>query len=257
MKAMILAGGFGTRLSEETETRPKPMVEIGGRPILWHIMRLYADHGINEFIVCLGYKAHYIKKFFLDYSSTLSDFTIDLASNSVSIHKQRTEDWKITLIDTGLNSMTGGRIKRAIEFMDISETFCLTYGDGLSDLDISASIAFHKNHGKLATVTAVTPPGRFGLLDINDKHEVVGFREKIVSDQYKVNGGFFVLEPPVKNYIKGDATVWEKEPMLKLAKERQIRAWQHDGFWQPMDTLRDKQSLDALWQTGNPPWNRT
>ena len=254
MKAMILAGGFGTRFAEETELKPKPMIEIGGRPILWHIMKLYAHHGIKEFVVCLGYKSEYIKKFFLDYTSTLSDFTVNLSTQGVTIHNQRAEDWKITLIDTGLNTMTGGRIKQAIEFMNISETFCLTYGDGLSDVDISATVKFHKSHGKLATVSAVTPPGRFGVLDINESGEVKGFREKIASDQYRINGGFFVLEPDIVNYIDGPDMIWEQEPMVNLAADKQLQARNHDGFWQPMDTLRDKQTLEKLWKSGTPPW---
>lgn len=256
MKAIILAGGFGTRLAEETDVRPKPMVEIGGRPILWHIMELYSSNGIKDFAICLGYKAEYVKKFFLDYSSTLSDFTINLENQEVLIHKQHTEDWKITLIDTGLHTMTGGRIKRALQFLDIDGTFCLTYGDGLSDVDISASIQYHRDHGKLATVTAVTPPGRFGVLDIDELYNVSGFREKIASDQYRINGGFFVLEPEVKNYILNDITVWERDPLIKLANDRQLKAWNHDGFWQPMDTLRDKQVLEELWSSGNPPWKK-
>jgi len=254
MKAMILAGGFGTRLAEETDIRPKPMVEIGGRPILWHIMQHYAQHGINEFVICLGYKAEYIKKFFLDYSSSLSDFTVDLGTHEVKVHKRRAEDWKVTLIDTGRDTMTGGRIKRAIEGADIKEQFCMTYGDGLSNVDISASIAFHKAHGKLATVTAVTPPGRFGVLDIHNENEVAGFREKIASDQYRINGGFFVLDPKVVNFIEDDATVWEQGPMRGFAEAGELKAWNHDGFWQPMDTLRDKVYLENLWNSGNPPW---
>ena len=251
---MILAGGFGSRLAEETDTRPKPMVEIGGRPILWHIMNLYASYGINDFVICLGYQAHYIKKFFLDYSSGLSDFTVDLATQNVLIHKRRAENWKVTLVDTGLHTMTGGRIKNAFEYLDFNETFCLTYGDGLSNVDISASIDFHRKHGKSATVTAVTPPGRFGILEINERDEVTGFREKIVSDQYRINGGFFVLEPSVKDYITDDTTVWEQGPLKGLALDGQLKAWNHDGFWHPMDTLRDKNHLESLWQAGNPPW---
>ena len=254
MKAMILAGGFGTRLAEETDIRPKPMVEIGGRPILWHIMQHYAQHGVNEFIICLGYKAEYIKKFFLDYASSLSDFTVDLATHEVEIHKRRAEDWKVTLIDTGRDTMTGGRIKRAIQNAGIDEPFCMTYGDGLSNVDISSLIAFHKTHGKLATVTAVTPPGRFGVLNIHGEDKVVGFREKIASDQYKINGGFFVLDPKVKNFIDGDEIVWEQEPLLGLASAGELRAWNHDGFWQPMDTLREKLLLEDLWNSGSPPW---
>lgn len=254
MKAMILAGGFGTRLSEETGVRPKPMVEIGGRPILWHIMNHYSQHGINEFVVCLGYKGEYIKKFFLDYAASLSDFTVDLATHDVEVHKRRAEDWKVTLVDTGRDTLTGGRIKRAIRHVAPNEPFCLTYGDGLSNIDITASIAFHKAHGKLATVTAVTPPGRFGVLDIDNENRVTGFREKIASDQYRINGGFFVLDPKVRDYIEGDETVWEQDPMSRLAAERELLAWDHDGFWQPMDTLRDKLYLESLWDSGNPPW---
>lgn len=251
---MILAGGFGTRLAEETDIRPKPMVEIGGRPILWHIMNRYAEHGINEFVICLGYKAEYVKKFFLEYAPTLSDFTVDLRSHNVQVHNRRAEDWKVTLVDTGVETMTGGRIKRAINYVDLKEPFCLTYGDGLSDVNISASVAFHKSHGKLATVTAVTPPGRFGVLDINDKGYVTGFREKIASDQYRINGGFFVLDPKVVQFIDDDKSIWEQEPMRRLASEGELRAWNHDGFWQPMDTLREKLLLEELWEGGSPPW---
>ena len=256
MQAMILAGGFGTRLAEETDKRPKPMVEIGGRPILWHIMRHYASHGIKDFVICLGYKAEYVKKFFLDYTSSLSDFTVDLSDQQVHVHKRRAEDWKVTLVDTGLNTMTGGRVRRAIEYVDHSKPFCLTYGDGLSDVDISSSIDFHMLHGKKCTVTAVTPPGRFGVLDVNVDNTVLGFREKIASDQYRINGGFFVLDPTVGDYIADDTTVWEQEPMVNLAAEGQIKAWTHDGFWHPMDTLRDKLHLEKLWECGNPPWLR-
>ena len=254
MKAMILAGGFGTRLSEETERRPKPMVEIGGRPIIWHIMNHYSAHGVKEFVICLGYKADYVKKFFLDYGATLSDFTVDLSNQRVEVHKQRAEDWKVTLVDTGGDTMTGGRIKRAISYVEPQAPFCLTYGDGLSDVDISGSIDFHAAHGKLCTVTAVTPPGRFGVLDITPNDDVIGFREKIASDQYRINGGFFVLDPGVKDFITDDSTVWEQEPMQKLADASQMKAWNHDGFWQPMDTLRDKRYLESLWDSGNPPW---
>jgi len=254
MKAMILAGGFGTRLAEETEIRPKPMVEIGGRPIIWHVMNQYSQHGINEFVICLGYKAEYVKKFFLDYAASLSDFTVNLATHDVEVHKRWAEDWKVTLVDTGRETMTGGRIKRAIRHVAANEPFCLTYGDGLSDVDISASIAFHRKHGKLATVTAVTPPGRFGILDIDNEHRVTGFREKIASDQYRINGGFFVLDSKICDYIDGDGTIWEQEPMRQLATEGELRAWDHEGFWQPMDTLRDKMYLESLWDGGNPPW---
>jgi len=254
MKVIILAGGFGTRLTEETEVRPKPMVEIGGRPILWHIMKHYSSHGIDDFIICLGYKSEFIKKFFLDYAQTLSDFTVDLATQEIEVHKQRAENWKITLVDTGIQTMTGGRIKRAIQYLGQNETFCLTYGDGLSDVDITASIKFHQNHGKMATVTAVTPPGRFGILDINQENIVTGFREKIASDQYRINGGFFVLNPDIDNKIDNDKTIWEHEPMRQLANDGELVAWNHDGFWQPMDTLRDKRLLEEIWRRGNPPW---
>jgi glucose-1-phosphate cytidylyltransferase len=254
MKAVILAGGFGTRLSEETSVKPKPMVEIGGRPILWHIMSHYARHNVKDFIICLGYKSEYIKKFFLDYSATLSDFTVDLGSSNINIHHKRAEDWKVTLIDTGLHTMTGGRIKRALEHVNQDEPFCMTYGDGLSNVNITESIKFHKENKKLCTVTAVTPPGRFGVLDVADNKEVVGFREKIASDQYRINGGFFVLDPQIGNYINNDTTVWEDEPLTSLAQDGQVMAFEHDGFWQPMDTLRDKTQLEKLWQSGNPPW---
>ncbi|MGK7659753.1 MULTISPECIES: glucose-1-phosphate cytidylyltransferase [unclassified Marinovum] len=256
MKAVILAGGFGTRLSEETVQKPKPMVEIGGRPIMWHIMRSYAQHGIKEFVICLGYRADYVKKFFLDYAATLSDFTIDLTTQEINVHQQRAEDWSVTLIDTGLNSMTGGRIQRALAYLAPDEPFCLTYGDGLSDVDISASIDFHKSHKKLCTVTAVTPPGRFGVLDLDDQNIVHGFREKIASDQYRINGGFFVMNPGVGHYISGDDTIWEQGPMRDLANDGELMAYEHDGFWQPMDTMRDKSLLEELWQSGTPPWTR-
>jgi len=256
MKALILAGGFGTRLAEETALRPKPMVEIGGYPMLWHIMEHYSRHGIKEFVVCLGYKANYVKKFFIDYSTTLSDFTINLQTNEMFIHSRRSEDWQVTFIDTGLETMTGGSIKRALREANVEDTFCLTYGDGLSNVDIGKSIIFHKQHEKLATVTAVTPPGRFGVLDITENNAVIGFREKFASDVYRINGGFFVLEPQVGEYIEGDRSVWEKEPLNKLATEDQLKAWVHDGFWHPMDTLRDKNILQEMWDTGNPPWKK-
>jgi len=254
MKAMILAGGFGTRLAEETDVRPKPMVEIGGRPIIWHIMKHYAKHGINEFVICLGYKSEYVKKFFLDYSETLSDFTVDLATQGITIHERKAENWKVTLVDTGLNTMTGGRIKRAISYVLPDQIFCLTYGDGLSNVDITGTVKFHKSHGKLATLTAVTPPGRYGVLDIDSHNRVKGFREKITSDQYRINGGFFVLDPKVVDLIDDDQTLWEQGPMTRLAANDELRSWIHDGFWQPMDTLREKILLEELWKSGNPPW---
>mgnify|MGYP006085356411 CR=1 FL=1 len=254
MKAVILAGGFGTRFAEETDVRPKPMVEIGGYPIIWHIMKHYSFHGINEFILCLGYKAEFIKRYFLDYAICQSDFTIDVNTQELSVFKRGSENWKVTLIDTGLNTMTGGRVRRVIQQLGIEDTFCLTYGDGLSNVDITGSINFHKTHRKLATVTAVTPPGRFGVLDIDSEGSVTGFREKIASDQYRINGGFFVLEPEVINFIASDEIIWEDVPMRNLAKQGEIKAWNHDDFWQPMDTLRDKKHLENLWNSGNPPW---
>jgi len=254
MKAIILAGGLGSRLSEETINYPKPMVEIGGRPILWHIMNHYASHGIKEFIICLGYKGDHIKKFFLDYTYNLSDFTINLSEGEVNVHKQKVEDWKVTLLDTGLNTMTGGRIKRVINYFNLNSPFCMTYGDGLSDVNVSSVIDYHKLHGKKCTITAVTPPGRFGMLDIDLENNVNGFREKIASDQYQINAGFFVLDPIVENNIKNDNCIWEQEPMKILAAEGQIKAWKHYGFWQPMDTLRDKNLLQKYWDSGNPPW---
>jgi glucose-1-phosphate cytidylyltransferase len=217
-------------------------------------MQHYAAHGINEFVVCLGYKGDYIKKFFLDYAATLSDFTVDLGTAQVDVHRKRAEDWKVTLVDTGQDTMTGGRVKRAIPYIGDDEAFCLTYGDGLSDVDITASIAFHRSHGKLATVTAVTPPGRFGVLDVRKDASVTGFREKIASDQYQINGGFFVLSPKVAEYVKEDSTIWEAEPMIGLARDNELKAWHHKGFWQPMDTLRDKQYLESIWTKGNAPW---
>jgi glucose-1-phosphate cytidylyltransferase len=254
MKAMILAGGFGSRLAEETDVRPKPMVEIGGRPIIWHIMQHYSKHGIREFVICLGYKAESIKKFFIDYAEILSDFTVDLSDGSVEIHKRKTEDWKVTLVDTGYNTMTGGRVKRAMQYIEPEETFCLTYGDGLANVDITASIKFHESHGKLATVTAITPPGRFGVLDIIDDNCVQGFREKVTTDTYKINGGFFVLNKAVVDFIDGDDCIWEQAPMQRLAVSDELRSWNHNGFWQPMDTLREKILLEELWKSGTPPW---
>lgn len=257
MKAVILAGGFGTRLSEETNLIPKPMVEIGGQPILWHIMQIYSHYGIDDFVICAGYKAKEIKKFFLEYAASLSDFTINLRTQEVQILSHKAENWKVTVIDTGLETMTGGRIKRIISYISSNEPFCLTYGDGLSDVNIGRLIEFHKSHNKMVTVTAVTPPGRFGVLDVQNNNQVVGFREKIASDQYRINGGFFVLDPKVANFIHGDKSIWEEDPMQQLAADGQIMAWNHDGFWQSMDTLREKNILEKLWQTGNAPWLRT
>lgn len=254
MKAVILAGGLGTRLSEETSSRPKPMVEIGSMPIIWHIMKLYTAHGINEFLICLGYKGYVIKEYFANYFLHTSDVTIDVIKNSLEIHQRKSEPWKITLVDTGEDTQIGGRIKRILPYVKKEEAFCLTYGDGVGNIDVGKSIEFHKRHGKLATVTAVQPPGRFGVLELGKSDEVVGFAEKPIGDGGWINGGFFVLSPAVGSYIEGDRTVWEREPMETLAKDGNLVAWRHDGFWKPMDTLRDKRELDALWSSGNAPW---
>lgn len=253
MKAVILAGGLGTRIAEESDTKPKPMVEVGGKPLLWHIMKTYAQHGINDFIICLGYKGYVIKEFFFNYYRHMSDMTIDLKTGDHQILNTQAENWRITLIDTGSETMTGGRLKRVAPYLG-NETFCLTYGDGLSDIDITAEIAFHKKHGKLATVAAVQPPGRFGVLNITKENEVASFEEKPSDEIGWINGGFFVLEPEVISYIDGDQTSWESAPLSNLAKDGQLAAFHHTGFWQPCDTLRDKRALEALWATGNAPW---
>lgn len=253
MKAVILAGGLGTRISEETNLKPKPMVEIGGKPVLWHIMKQYSAHGINEFVICCGYKGYAIKEYFSNYSLHTSDVTFDIQKNTMEVHDKRGEPWKITLVDTGEFSMTGGRIARVSKYIENEECFCLTYGDGVSDVDISASIDFHKSHGKLATLTAVVPPARFGVLEMSGK-QVTSFIEKPRGDGGMINGGFFVLSPEVLKYIDGDDTIWEQRPLQSLATENQLMAFEHDGFWQPMDTLRDKIQLDELWQKGNAPW---
>lgn len=253
MKAVILAGGFGTRFSETTNLIPKPLIEIGSYPILWHIMKLYSFHGIKEFIICLGYKGNKIKRYFSEYSVISSDFKINLKSGCIQTINSPSEDWNINLIDTGLNTMTGGRIKAIEDFLDDNEPFCLTYGDGVGDIDISSLVSFHKKHSKLATVTSVTPPGRFGVLDI-ENDTVLGFREKIASDQYKINAGFFVLSKDVLKLIDGPKTVWENEPMVKLAKLGELKCWQHDGFWMPMDTKRDHDTLEKLWADDDAPW---
>lgn len=255
MKAVILAGGLGTRLSEETSTRPKPMVEIGGKPILWHIMKLYASHGINDFIICCGYKGYVIKEYFANYFMHMSDITFDMRENSMHVHEKRAEPWKVTLVDTGDDSMTGGRLGRVAEHLKDEEAFCFTYGDGVGDIDISASIAFHRKHGKAATLTATFPPGRFGALDIRNR-QVMNFKEKPKGDGAMINGGFFVLSPKVLSLIKGDQTVWEQEPLMQLAEEGELMAFEHDGFWQPMDTLRDKHLLEELWDSGKAPWKK-
>jgi len=251
MKAVILAGGLGTRLSEETVIKPKPMVEIGGKPILWHIMKGYSAHGINDFVICLGYKGYLIKEYFANYFLHQSDVTFDLAHNRMEVHQNSAESWRVTLVDTGEQTMTGGRIKRVARFLD--EDFCLTYGDGVSDVDVGKLIAFHRAQGTLATLTAVQPPGRFGALAMNGQR-ITTFQEKPQGDGAWINGGFFVLSPKVFEHIEGDATVWERGPMERLARDGQMSAFQHRGFWQPMDTLRDKNLLDSLWQSGQAPW---
>ena len=252
MIAVILAGGLGTRLSEETETRPKPMVEIGGRPIIWHIMKIYSAHGINDFIVCLGYKGYVIKEYFSNYFLHMTDVTYDLRHNQTVMHTGRAEPWKVTLIDTGNETMTGGRLRRVRAHLG-DEHFCMTYGDGVADIDIGALVSFHKAHGRDATVTAVLPPGRFGSLEM-DGARVLGFREKPHGDGSWINGGFFVLSPKVVDRVTGDSIVWEREPLEGLARDRQLMAYLHRGFWQPMDTLRDKRHLEELWEAGAAPW---
>jgi glucose-1-phosphate cytidylyltransferase len=253
MKAVILAGGLGTRLSEETQVRPKPMVEIGGRPILWHILKLYSQHGINDFIICCGYKGYVIKEYFANYFLHMSDVTIDMTDNSMQIHQRNVEPWRITLVDTGETTQTGGRIKRIAPYVADSEDFCLTYGDGVADIDITKLIAFHRQSGLIGTVTAVQPPGRFGTLALDGTH-VTSFQEKPMGDGGWINGGFFVLSPRVIDYIRGDDTVWEREPLEGLAADRQLAAYFHEGFWQPMDTLREKNHLEDLWIRGTAPW---
>ncbi|MFW9610526.1 MAG: glucose-1-phosphate cytidylyltransferase [Aquaspirillum sp.] len=255
MKAVILAGGLGTRLSEETSIKPKPMVEIGGKPILWHILKSYSSHGINDFVICCGYKGYVIKEFFANYFLHTSDVTFDIRNNTMEVHEQYAEPWKVTLIDTGENTMTGGRLKRIKRFVQNEEAFCFTYGDGVSDIDITQSIAFHKTHGKLGTMTAVQPPGRFGAIDI-DGERIVSFKEKPQGDGNWINGGYFVLSPKVIDYITSDNTIWEREPMENLARDNQINAFHHHGFWQPMDTLRDRLLLEELWEGGQAPWKK-
>lgn len=253
MKCVILAGGLGTRLSEETVSRPKPMVEIGGMPILWHTMKIYSHYGVNEFIICLGYKGYVIKEYFANYFLHMSDVTFDMQNNQMTVHNQHAEPWKVTLVDTGDESMTGGRLARVKEYVKDEEAFCFTYGDGVSDVDISRLIQFHKNHGKLATLTAVAPPGRFGALDIQNGM-IKSFKEKPKGDGALINGGFFVLSPKVIDLIDGDKCVWEQQPLEHLAKDGELMAFNHDGFWQPMDTLRDKIHLEELWQNNQAPW---
>ncbi|MCW1429341.1 glucose-1-phosphate cytidylyltransferase [Novosphingobium sp. JCM 18896] len=250
-KAVILAGGLGTRLGEETSLRPKPMVEIGGMPILWHIMKIYSAHGVNDFVVCLGYKGYMIKEFFANYFLHAADVTIDLAQNSLEVHEKRSEPWKITLVETGAETQTGGRLKTVRKYLADDEPFLMTYGDGVSSVDVTAQLAFHKAHGRKSTITAVAPPGRFGALEF-DGDKVTAFREKPAGDGGLINGGFFVLEPSVIDLIDAPETLWEKEPMETLAASGEMVAWRHEGFWQPMDTLRDKQNLEQLWQDGAP-----
>jgi glucose-1-phosphate cytidylyltransferase len=256
MKVVILAGGLGTRLSEETASKPKPMVEIGERPILWHIMKLYSHYGFNDFVICLGYKGYVIKEYFSNYFLHMSDVTFDMARNAMEVHRKAAEPWRVTLVDTGADTQTGGRIKRVAEHVG-AETFMVTYGDGVADVDLGRLLEFHRSHGKLATVTAVQPLGRFGALDIDDDDDaaVRAFQEKPVGDGAWVNGGFFVLEPPVLDRIAGDDTAFEREPVTSLAADDQLRAYRHHGFWQPMDTLRDLRALEQLWGTGKAPWS--
>lgn len=255
MKAVILAGGLGTRLSEETSTRPKPMVEIGGKPILWHIMKMYSHYGICDFVICCGYKGYVIKEYFANYFLHMSDVTFDMKANTLEVHEKRAEPWKITLVDTGDESMTGGRLGRVAEYVKDEEAFCFTYGDGVSDIDIASSVSFHRQHGKWATLTATYPPGRFGALDIQNQ-QVMNFKEKPKGDGAMINGGFFVLSPKVLSYIKDDQTIWEQAPLMKLAEDGQLMAYEHQGFWQPMDTLRDKYLLEELWTSGAAPWKK-
>lgn len=253
MKCVILAGGLGTRLAEETVRIPKPMVEIGGRPILWHIMKIYGANGINDFVVCLGYRGYVIKEYFANYFMHMSDVSFDLSSGDMQIIRNTSEPWRVTLIDTGQQTMTGGRLGRVMPWLGEDEAFCMTYGDGVGDVDIRGSIAFHRAHGRLATVTAVPPPRRFGQLRI-EGDRVADFSEKPVGDGGLINGGFFVLSPKVAGYLDGDETVWEQAPLRRLAAEDQLRAWEHKGFWQPMDTVRERQELEEHWAAGNAPW---
>lgn len=254
MKVVILAGGLGTRISEETHLKPKPMIEIGGKPLLWHIMKIYSAHGLNEFIICCGYKGYVIKEYFSNYFLHLSDVTFRMKDNSVEIHQNNAEPWTVTLIDTGEHTLTGGRLKRAYDYIKDEEAFCFTYGDGVSDVDITKLIQFHKSQGKLATLTATLPPGRYGAVKILDDDSVESFHEKAEGDGSWINGGFFVLSPEVVNRIDGDETSWEGEPLVSLATEGKLSAYKHDGFWQPMDTLREKNLLENLWQSGDAPW---
>jgi glucose-1-phosphate cytidylyltransferase len=252
MKTVILAGGLGTRLSEETHLKPKPMVEIGGRPILWHILKIYSSHGINDFVICAGYKGYLIKEYFANYFLHMSDVTFDMSNNSMEVHQKNAEPWKITVVDTGDETMTGGRIKRVKDYIG-DETFCCTYGDGVGDIDITALIDFHKRSGRLASLTGVQPPGRFGAIDL-DKDKVLSFQEKPQGDGSWINGGFFVLNPIVIDLIADDSTIWETEPLEQLAKQGELGIYRHQGFWRPMDTLRDRVELESLWDSQSAPW---
>lgn len=253
MKVVILAGGLGTRISEETQIKPKPMVEIGGKPILWHIMKIYSHFGLHEFIICCGYKGYVIKEYFANYFLHMSDVTFDMGDNTMHVHQRKAEPWRVTLVDTGESTFTGGRLKRVAEYLKNDSDFCFTYGDGVADINIFEEIRFHKNHGKLATVAAVQPPGRYGALEIVDK-SVKGFSEKPRGDGGFINGGFFVLSVKCLDLIGGDATIWENEPLSNLAKSGELMSFEHSGFWQPMDTLRDKNQLEELWKSGKAPW---
>lgn len=253
MKAVILAGGLGTRISEETHLKPKPMIEIGGKPVLWHIMKIYSTHGIRDFIICCGYKGYVIKEYFANYFLHMSDVTFDMERNEMHVHQRYAEPWKVTLVDTGDETMTGGRLKRVAAHLDGEDDFCFTYGDGVSDIDITELVKFHRANKLKATLTATLPPGRFGALELQD-HKVKAFQEKPKGDGGHINGGFFVLSPSTIDYITDDQTIWEREPLERLAKESQLGAYKHDGFWQPMDTLRDKMHLEELWQSGKAPW---
>ena len=253
MKVVLLAGGFGTRLSEETEIKPKPMIEIGEKPILWHIMKTYSHYGYNDFIICLGYKGYVIKEYFANYFLHMADVTFDMANNKMQVHKKHAEPWKVTLVETGSNTMTGGRIKRVQSYIG-NEPFMVTYGDGVSNVDINALVEFHKNHGRIGTMTAVQPSGRFGALDMSNDNQVLSFKEKPKGDGAWINGGFFVFQPEVFDYIEGDSTVFEKSPLENLAKQEKLFSFRHSGFWKPMDTLREKNEMEGLWSSGNAPW---
>ena len=253
MKAVILAGGLGTRISEETYLKPKPMIEIGGKPILWHIMKLYSAHGVNDFVICCGYRGYVIKEYFANYFLHMSDVTFDMQHNDMEVHQRNAEPWRVTLVDTGEETLTGGRLKRVADYIGDEEAFCFTYGDGVADVDIARQITFHRQHGKQATVTAVQPPGRYGALNIEGER-VAGFTEKPRGDGGLINGGFFVLSPKCLDLIAGDRSSWEGQPLTQLAEQGQLMAFAHKGFWQPMDTLRDKNHLEALWDSGKAPW---